>query len=623
MDSNMKLKRFKVTNFRSVIDSGWINCEDVTTLVGVNESGKTNILLALWKLNPVKNGEIDTAHDVPASKVSELRDHLDKTYFIRAVFELGESADGINKKLGSKFSEKSELYLGRNYKGIYHYRFESKEDQKRLEELQTPRKVLTKNGEEKTVEFTYEKIFQILNPFIPTFVYYSQYSNLESRIYLPDAIRLLNGENVSGGNANDDRVRITRILFDYMRVNPNELYEMGRNANDLARQNRGGGTPTQSEINQAVLEKEKRTLLLQNAGRRLTNEFNERWNQGKYLFRFYADGDSIYIAVSDDKRPEEINLAQRSTGLQCFLSFYIIFLMECQNENKNSILLLDETGLMLHPIAQKDLAKFFNLLASKNQIINTTHSPFIVDPERIDRCRVVYSDDDGGTVVSENLRAGAGENGQNSIYAVHAALGLTVSDFMLYGCQAIIVEGYSDQIYLSAIKRFLIREKKYPAQREIVFVPVGGAKNVSSVASLLSTADNDLPMVFLDSDNAGIGFKTKIENGLYRDSKKSIVCVKDITHLENSEIEDLIPPDFIGRGVNSILNIRNSLFAPVANSPIVPQIEEYAAQNNVTFDSGAKVDLAKFFNMVMEDDQESVPEDYKKMWVSLFKKLNG
>ena len=30
----MKLVRYRVMNFRSVKDSGWINCDDVTTLVG-------------------------------------------------------------------------------------------------------------------------------------------------------------------------------------------------------------------------------------------------------------------------------------------------------------------------------------------------------------------------------------------------------------------------------------------------------------------------------------------------------------------------------------------------------------------------------------------------------------
>ncbi len=30
----MKLKRFRVTNFRSVSDSGWVEADDVTALIG-------------------------------------------------------------------------------------------------------------------------------------------------------------------------------------------------------------------------------------------------------------------------------------------------------------------------------------------------------------------------------------------------------------------------------------------------------------------------------------------------------------------------------------------------------------------------------------------------------------
>ena len=52
----MRLTRYRVTNFRSIIDSGWINLDDVTTLVGENETGKTNLLLPLWKLNPAGGG---------------------------------------------------------------------------------------------------------------------------------------------------------------------------------------------------------------------------------------------------------------------------------------------------------------------------------------------------------------------------------------------------------------------------------------------------------------------------------------------------------------------------------------------------------------------------------------
>ena len=61
----MKLARFRVTNFRSVEDSGWVDVDDVTALIGVNESGKTNLLLPLWKLKPACDGEIQPTSDYP------------------------------------------------------------------------------------------------------------------------------------------------------------------------------------------------------------------------------------------------------------------------------------------------------------------------------------------------------------------------------------------------------------------------------------------------------------------------------------------------------------------------------------------------------------------------------
>ncbi len=64
----MTLTQFHVTNFRSVMDSGWIDCDDITSLIGINEAGKSNLILALWKLKPARiEGEsvIDSLHDMP------------------------------------------------------------------------------------------------------------------------------------------------------------------------------------------------------------------------------------------------------------------------------------------------------------------------------------------------------------------------------------------------------------------------------------------------------------------------------------------------------------------------------------------------------------------------------
>ena len=409
-------------------------------------------------------------------------------------------------------------------------------------------------------------------------------------------------------------------------LKPEEILELGQDAVDLARKRGHGDTPTTGDIKKAEEDKEQRSLLLQSAGTKLTKEFREWWKQGEYKFRFGADGDYFYIWVSDEKRPEEVDLGLRSTGLQWFLSFYLVFLMECQNENTGSVLLLDEAGLTLHPLAQRDLSAFFTKLAEKNQIINTTHSPFIVDPENIDRCRVVYTDENGGTIVSENLREGSGEVGEKSIYAVHAALGLTVSDVLLQGCQVVVVEGVSDQFYLSAIKNALIREQKYAPKREIVFVPAGGAKGVIGISSLISSKNDGLPIVVLDSDKAGEDFRKKLESGIYSSCKDRIISIKDVSGVEQSETEDIIPYTFIAKTVEKILGVQDEddEFEYEEGKPILPQIEQFAKERDIKLETGWKVVLAKAFKRAVSlsrSKKRTIPEKSMEMWASLFMKI--
>jgi energy-coupling factor transporter ATP-binding protein EcfA2 len=48
----LKPIKFRIQNYRNIDDSGWIELEQVTALVGRNESGKTALLKALHKFNP-------------------------------------------------------------------------------------------------------------------------------------------------------------------------------------------------------------------------------------------------------------------------------------------------------------------------------------------------------------------------------------------------------------------------------------------------------------------------------------------------------------------------------------------------------------------------------------------
>jgi predicted ATP-dependent endonuclease of OLD family len=366
-------------------------------------------------------------------------------------------------------------------------------------------------------------------------------------------------------------------------------------------------------------------VLLQSASANLTSKFRDWWKQGNYLFDFHADGNHFRIWVSDDQRPEKVELEGRSTGLQWFLSFYLIFLVESQESHEGAILLLDEAGLSLHPLAQKDLSKFFENLSETNQLINTTHSPFLVDTNHVDRVKVVYIDNDGCTVASNDLRAAEDKSQSRSVYAVHAALGLSISDTLLQGCKPVIVEGPSDQFYLNAIKNYLISEKLIAPRKEIVFVPSGGVKGVEGVASLVSGKSDDLPHVVLDSDKPGQDFKNKLLKRLYKDSQEKIVEVNELRNINGCEIEDIIPFPMLRSALNRLFrDVETKEFEDVYNHevPIVPQIESFAEGNEIDLVQGWKVEIARQAKQrLLQQGKEVVDEQTLQYWKVLFEKI--
>ncbi|WP_339659146.1 AAA family ATPase [Flavobacterium frigidarium] len=637
----MILKKYKVENFRSILDSGWIDCDDVTTLVGINEAGKSNLLLGLWKLNPAREGSIDILHDMPVSKLSTYRKTPQDIRFITAEFELDDQIiDHIESKIECNLQGDKSVIVTRYFDGHYTFDFPSgkpistKIEKVKIEITEGEEPEEGKDGEElkdeesTIIPYKDTDLSQAVLDLLPSFVYYSNYGNLSSKIYLPNVIKWLNGQSISGIEINEEQVRTLRVLFDFVKLDPQEILELGRDPKEMAIQRNGGNTniqPTSDEIKEAENDKEERSILLQSASGDLTKKFKEWWKQGEYKFRFEADGDYFRIWVSDSIRTDEVALELRSTGLQWFISFYLIFLVESQENHKDAILLLDEAGLTLHPLAQKDLALFFNNLSQENQIINTTHSPFIVDTSNIDRCRVVYMDKDGYTVASSNLRQGSDALNEKSIYAVHAALGLSVSDVLLQGCQGVVVEGPSDQFYLNAIKGFLIREALVTPEQEMVFIPSGGVKGVPGVVSMISSKANDLPHIILDSDKSGEDAKKRLLDGLYKGFETKILDVKVYTGIEQSEIEDLIPYQLIKKAIDKLFSSLDEVdfedsYTP--SSPIVGQIEQFAIANGVTLEKGWKVGVAMAAKTQLKNKKaDAIPHEYVERWIQLFSAL--
>lgn len=119
------LDRFKVINFRSIEESDWIEVSDNTCLVGTNEAGKTNLLIALWKLRPANNEPIVPLDDFPRNLYSKYKtDNHSEDVFIQADFILNDKlANEISSELDCDIEQVKRTLVQRKYNGEYSISF--------------------------------------------------------------------------------------------------------------------------------------------------------------------------------------------------------------------------------------------------------------------------------------------------------------------------------------------------------------------------------------------------------------------------------------------------------------------------------------------------------------------
>lgn len=621
----MKLLKFRVTQFRSVADSSWIDASDVTALIGENEAGKTNLLLPLWKLNPSGSGEINLLDDMPRSSYAEMREKPGDHDFITGIFELNDNERDLAAKHGADREKAKTVEVVRDFDGRYGWSFSDDPDFHLYDAYQA---VETQVEDEDGEPERGPSLSDQLEKRLPKFVYYSNYGNLDAQIYLPHVVENLVREDLSGKEA--AKARTLRVLFKLVNLSPEEVLELARATGVTERINQQGqrvSVEPKTEEQMLANDEQLRTraALLQSASTKLTRAFKDWWKQGDYRFRLQADGNYFRIWVSDDRRPEEIELEGRSTGLQWFLSFFLVFTYESEDTHDNAIVLLDEPGHSLHPLAQRDLSAFFDNLSKTHQIVFTTHSPFMIDADRLDRVRKVYVDGEGGTVASSNLGAKKGkgaDKGAGATYAVHSALNLTVAESLLLGCTPVIVEGPSDQHYLSAIKNILIAKGRINPTAELVFPPSGGAKTAKIIAAILMGRDDALPYVLLDGDAVGKQAAQSLKDGLYQGKQSLVLTIGAFTgDLNDSEIEDIVPAPLLIQVLDRFERRADRDFEDYYEHgrPIVPQIKAWAREEGFDLAEDWKVQVALGVkSKLLANTDKYVDEERLNLWASIF-----
>ena len=110
----MELITFRVRMYEGIIDSGWVDVNNLTVLVGKNESGKTSLLKALHKLNPASSESYDINKEWPRGRPSKPNE---EQVVCQARFRLSEREKSYLSKNTAVQEFPNTVEVSRNYAG--------------------------------------------------------------------------------------------------------------------------------------------------------------------------------------------------------------------------------------------------------------------------------------------------------------------------------------------------------------------------------------------------------------------------------------------------------------------------------------------------------------------------
>lgn len=252
----------------------------------------------------------------------------------------------------------------------------------------------------------------------------------------------------------------------------------------------------------------------------------------------YNSGVNLYIRIKNRRHGVTVPFDQRSKGFIWFFSFLVWFEgVQSRLETKGDlILLLDEPGLNLHALAQADFLAYIRALSEQHQIIYSTHSPFMVDGNRLEDVRIVEDKITDGTKVNGDLAGSSDE----SLFPLQAALGYSIAQNLFIAKKNVLVEGPADLITLNHVGMLFEQDGKQ-GLGDAILVPVGGLDKVVTFVALLGA--NKLKIVVLH-DKAGIPIQ-KLDDLIQQKLIERKRVLDYAMFLDNgakeADLEDLLP----------------------------------------------------------------------------------
>lgn len=595
----MKLIKARVQNYRSIKDTGLFEIEKLKTiLVGPNEAGKTVILKALQQLSKPDDVEgFDEIRDYPRSLYNDIttkKVSAENIEVVRGYFALDEEDKKVipiefhncqyvlYRKLNSKgihylenapstvqykdlkndllrmvahldmqYSKldpidapnesRPSIKLSTIVNGYFDYTTVSKaETPELIKWLEENYALIDEDNtkEEERYSLITSKIavndkraevLKILDSRTPVFVLFNNYFKVKPLIHLEHL-----ADRVENKLLDDDKYYDygNLCLLKMLGFSPRELSDIGN-------------TPNPDKNDSDALKEyrdtlDKRSYQLDAASIKLTKEIKNIWNPNPNRpeaekLNISADGQYLKVVVEDDIGVK-IELDQRSEGFQWLVSFYVVFFAEAMDKHKNAILLLDEPGMSLHGLKQRDFRETISKLAEKNQTIYSTHSPFLVGPDELDIVRVVeLKDREEGTKVHTTISS----SDPAGLLPLQEALGYDLAQSLFTQQKNLILEGLTDYWYIEATAALFKAGNLDKLDEKIALVFANSAGKVVYYATILHSHKMKIAAL-LDSDAAG-DQAAQQENLIHTLGNSNILRTKDYCiGIAKPEIEDLL-----------------------------------------------------------------------------------
>ncbi|HPG63252.1 MAG TPA: AAA family ATPase [Casimicrobium sp.] len=523
----MKLQRAEIRNFRSIREVNIDFDPRCRVLVGINESGKSNVLKALALLDPARaplarDARMESNDEAPPEDT-----------FVRFVCTLAKDEQfELFEAMSEKFAEKDRLrplvqidpqtrltlqeFCSSRTERLY--TVEVSDGSRMHSTWASPRAWKLVPGWCRTksaITLTRNTSREAFSAAPGTWFFSSEYEQPPAtEVETPD-LAMLTSTFSGAGKPIAERGLPKCIFWEYREQDllPSSVSVDEFSANPLSCVPLANmfalADIEYSEIANSIANARSRgpvfyQRLLEKVGSRTTSYLRKVWkDHAKVSIELLPNGALVTPIVRDLEIP--LDFGSRSDGFKRMTNFLLHVSAAVSNEAiEDTLILIDEPEVGLHPTGARDLAEELFGLSSKNTIVFATHSIFMIDRVRIDRHVVVKKHKETTTI--EN----AGKADVVDEEVLYQALGWSFREVL--PLNNVVFEGWRDkQLYSAWIGTSTkTSTSAKPTSLALGLTHAVGVKDVSNVCRQLELAQRKC-LVMSDGDRMALEWKKRHE----------------------------------------------------------------------------------------------------------------